>query len=285
MRADHFSVVTPNRNRLGTLIEVLPSWQRCEQVAEIVVVDLGSRVPIRFDDFQSASKIKLVRVLNSDCWRIGLAINLGVDQASFDGICKLDSDIELLDGAALASMALDAAFYRGRAGSAVSNGQAVFSKRLWSKVGGYNEWLSGYGFDDSDFYARLRHSGVRERYIGADCLRELQHANESRAATESRMEFFNVDLPSADLRLLHMLSRNTYLGMLRRWSAELRHCYIQRQVADGTIEVELSERSDEYRWADALANMLAVVRLSGTPQNVGLLNNLVAHYLGAIGGL
>jgi len=285
MHADHFSVVTPNRNRLGTLIEVLPSWQRCSQVAEIVVVDLGSRAPIRFDDFESGSKLKLVRVLNCDCWRIGLAINLGVDQASFDGICKLDSDIELLDGAALATMDLDAAFYRGRAGSAVSNGQVVFSKWHWSIVGGYNEWLSGYGFDDSDFYARLRQSGVRECDIEPACLRELQHGNESRAATEPRIELFNVDLPSADLRLLHMISRNTYLGMLRRWSAELRHPYTARQLADGTLEVELSDRSDEYRWTDALANMLAVVRLSGTPHNVNLLNNLVAQYLGAIGGL
>jgi len=285
MSGTPFSVVTPNRNRLASLQRVVPSWQRCEAVAEIVIVDFGSDRAITLADFESPRKIRIVRVLNPDCWRIGLAINLGVDHSSTDVICKLDSDMEILEGAAFAASNVSATFYRGRAGTAVSNGQVLFNKQHWARVGGYNEWLSGYGYDDSDYYLRLRHSGVAERDIAPGSLREHTHDNETRAATDLRAEFFTLTLPNADARLLYMLSRNTYLGMMRRWSAELRLPYRTRQVEDGTGAVELERMSDEYRWTDAQASLLAVVRISGTPQNVNLLNGVVARYLSESGGL
>jgi glycosyltransferase involved in cell wall biosynthesis len=280
-----FSVVTPNRNRLASLQKVIPSWQRCEQVSEIVVVDFGSQTAITREHFESPDKIRLVRVLNPDCWRIGLAINLGVDQCRNDTICKLDSDIEIRDGAGLAAQDTATAFYRGRAGTAVSNGQVLFSKAHWLRVGGYNEWLSGYGYDDSDYYSRLRHSGVAERAIAPTTLNEHAHGNEVRAATDFRSEFFNVAEANPDARLLYMLSRNTYLGMLRPWSPDLRLRYQSQPLDAGTTAVELEKLSDEYRWADGMASMLAVVRLSGTQQNVTLLNGLVARYLTETGGL
>lgn len=285
LRGDLLSVVTPNRNRLSTLLRVIPTWQRCEQVGEIVVVDLGSDRPIALEHFESTQKIRIVRAVNADCWRIGLAINLGVDHASHEAICKLDSDIEIRDGAALAAGELSSAFYRGRAGTSISNGQVLFSRQHWAAVGGYNEWLSGYGYDDSDFYARLRRSGLSERDLAAHCLAEYSHSNETRAATDLRTEFFTLTLPNADARLLYMLSRNTYLGMLRRWSPDLRLPYRRRQLPDGTLLVELEAMSDDYRWADAFASMLAVVRVSGTQDNVNVLNSLVGRHLAEIGGL
>lgn len=280
-----FSIVTPNRNRLASLQKVMPSWQRCEQVSEIIVVDFGGEPAITPQHFESPHKISLVRVLNADCWRIGLAINLGVDQCRNDTICKLDSDIEIRAGAELGALSTAEAFYRGRAGTAVSNGQVLFNKAHWQRVGGYNEWLSGYGYDDSDYYSRLRRSGVAERDLSATSLSEHLHGNEVRAATDLRSEFFNIPLSQADARLLYMLSRNTYLGMLRPWSAELRLRYRSRPLEAGTVAIELEKLPDDYRWADGMANMLAVVRASGTQSNVNLLNGLVARYLAETGGL
>jgi glycosyltransferase involved in cell wall biosynthesis len=280
-----FSVVTPNRNRLASLQKVLPSWQRCEQVSEIVIVDFGGVPALTPQHFDSPHKIRVLRVLNPDCWRIGLAINLGVDHCRNDTICKLDSDIAIRDGAQLGALSTAQAFYRGRAGTTVSNGQVLFDKAHWQRVGGYNEWLSGYGYDDSDYYSRLRRSGIAERAIPPTSLNEHTHSNEVRAATDLRSEFFNINLSDPDARLLYMLSRNTYLGMLRPWSADLRLHYRSEPLEEGMVAIELEKLSDDYRWADGMANMLAVVRASGTQQNVSLLNGLVARYLAETGGL
>jgi len=46
----------------------------------------------------------------------------------------------------------------------------------------------------------------------------------------------------------------------------------------------LQSFGSDYRWADAVASFLAVVRVSGTPQNVDLLNSLVRQYLSEVGG-
>jgi glycosyltransferase involved in cell wall biosynthesis len=285
MPSTSVSIVTPNRNRLTSLQKVVPSWQHCEQVSEIVVVDFGSQTAITPQHFDSPEKIRVVRVLNADCWRIGLAINLGVDHCRNDTIFKLDSDIEIRDGAALSAHSTDEAFYRGRAGTAVSNGQVLFNRTHWQRVGGYNEWLSSYGYDDSDYYSRLRRSGVAERPLSATLLCEHTHGNEIRAATDLRSEFFNITLSDPDTRLAYMLSRNTYLGILRPWSAELRLRYRSQPVEDATVAIELERFPEEYRWADGMASMLAVVRVSGSQQNVNLLNGLVARYLSETGGL
>ncbi|MBV8537672.1 MAG: hypothetical protein JO128_18900, partial [Alphaproteobacteria bacterium] len=140
------------------------------------VVDFGSDRPIEPAAFADRRKLKLVRVSGTDEWRISLALNIGIDQASTPAICKLDSDIEIVDAAWLSGVDTQAAFYRGRYDSPVSNGQAIFAKRHWQAVGGYNEWLSGYGFDDSDFYIRLRKSGLEERRIEPGFITERPHA-------------------------------------------------------------------------------------------------------------
>lgn len=284
MSAPCFSIVTPNRDRLEPLRHVIGSWQSCPDVGEIIVVDFGSHEPIKPAHFPRAEKLRIVRVVNADCWRIGLAINIGVDQAASELICKLDSDILIRDSSMLARLDLEGAFYRGRDGSGISHGQTCFQKQSWSRVGGYNEWLSGYGFDDSDFYQRLRFTGLAERSFEQEALTEIQQTFETRAAAEYHSEMPTLNLTDASTRMCYMQSRNTYLAMLRRWSPALRLPYTQQRGADGISTIVLKGRDGEYRWAEALASYLAVVRLSGTAHNIELLNSLVLKYLSEVGG-
>jgi glycosyltransferase involved in cell wall biosynthesis len=279
-----FSIVTPNRDRLSTLQRVIGSWQACRHVSEIIIVDFGSREPIAPGHFASTDKLHIVRVENADCWRIGLAINIGVQLASGERICKLDSDIAIRDDALLSRVDLEGAFYRGRDGTATSNGQACFRKRSWEAVGGYNEWMSGYGFDDTDFYQRLRQSGLTERSFEDGSLEEMPHDPHTRATTDYRSEVISIKLPDPGTRMTFMVSRNTYLAMLRQWSSALRLPFYAGHRTNGVTSITLSDWGDEYRWADTMASYLAVVRLSGTPQNVELLNSLVLRYLNERGG-
>jgi hypothetical protein len=279
-----FSIVTANRDRLETLRHVMRSWQTCEHVTEVIVIDFGSSTPVRPEHFESTDKLRIIRVSNADCWRIGLAINLGVDQAANEFICKLDSDVAIRDFTFLSRLDLQGSFYRGRDGSGTSNGQVCFSRRAWSDVGGYNEWLSGWGFDDTDFYQRLRLNGVKECALEQGSLAEIPHSVQTRGATDFHTEFLSLKFPDVSTRLTYMTSRNTYLAMLRRWSAELRVPYASETRPDGTATIELEQMSDEFRWSDALASYLAVVRISGTPHNVNILNSLVERYLSENGG-
>jgi glycosyltransferase involved in cell wall biosynthesis len=280
-----YAVVTPNRNRLASLREVVPSWQAAPLVSEIVVVDFGSETPIEPADFADRRKLKLVRVSGTDEWRIGLALNIGVDQAGAAAICKLDSDIEIKHADWLSGADTGAAFYRGRYDGPVSNGQAVFAKRHWQAVGGYNEWLSGYGFDDSDFYARLRKSGVAERLIDAAFIVERQHPVESRTAEKITTEFFELAPPDPKARLVFNASRNTYLAYLRAWTPELRRSTTVRPLPGGVIGVELGPMSEAQRKAAAFANLLGLVRMAGVREHVELLNAMVARFLAEDGGL
>ncbi len=280
-----YAVVTPNRNRLATLQEVLPSWQAAPLVSEIVVVDFGSERPIEPADFADRRKLKLVRVSGTDEWRIGLALNIGVDHAQCEAICKLDSDIEITNATWLSGVDTQAAFYRGRYDGPVSNGQAIFAKRHWQAVGGYNEWLSGYGFDDSDFYIRLRKAGVEERRIDPGFIVERPHAITSRVSDKLTTEFFELAPPDPKGRLVFTSSRNTYLAYLRPWTPELRRGRTVRALADGVTGVELAPISEAHRKAAAFANVLGLVRMAGVPEHVELLNAMVATFLAEDGGL
>lgn len=280
-----YSIVTPNRNRLDTLVQVLPSWQAAPLVSEIVIVDFGSERPIEPGDFADRRKLKLVRVGATDEWRIGLAINLGIDHAKCEAILKLDSDIETLRPDWLSGLALDGAFYRGRYTTTVSNGQAVFLKRHWQAIGGYNEWLSGYGFDDSDFYMRMRRSGLEERAIEPDVLRELQHSLDSRTAPTLATEFFQLNPPDPKARMVFTASRNTYLAYMCGWSPQMRRRYTSTPLADGVIGLELAAPGEAYRKASAFANFLGLVRMTGAPEHTDLLGAMMAKFLSEDGGL
>jgi glycosyltransferase involved in cell wall biosynthesis len=280
-----YSVVTPNRNRLANLREVLPSWQAASLVSEIVVVDFGSERPIEPADFADRRKLKLVRVGGTDEWRIGLALNIGIDHATAPLVCKLDSDIEIVNAAWLSTVDTQAAFYRGRYDGPVSNGQAIFAKRHWQAVGGYNEWLSGYGFDDSDFYIRLRKNELAERLIDPGFIAERPHAITSRVSDKITTEFFELAPPDPKARLVFNSSRNTYLAYLRPWTGEQRRSLTVRPLADGVIGVELGPMSEAHRKAAAFANVLGLVRMAGVPEHVELLNAMVARFLAEDGGL
>jgi glycosyltransferase involved in cell wall biosynthesis len=280
-----YSIVTANRNRLESLIQVLPSWQAASLVSEIVVVDHGSERPIALTDFADRAKVKIVRVTNPEDWRLGLAANLGVDQTTNDLICKLDSDIELKRAAWLGEIDPATGFYRGNFRAGIPNGEVIFAKRHWAAVGGHNEWLPGYGFDDTDFYIRLRNSGVTQRFIEPGVIEERAHSHEMRTGREPLTSWFDVDVTDPQARLLFSSSRNTYLAYLARWSPARRRAYTSKRVSDSYVEIELAALSAEYRRLNAFAEYLTLVRMHGDPKLVEALGSLVGTFLSEDGGL
>jgi glycosyltransferase involved in cell wall biosynthesis len=280
-----YSLVTPNRNRQDSLRRVVASWQATPLIDEIVIVDYGSNDPIRHQQFENPEKLKIVRVENSTEWCIGLAINIGVDLAASDAICKFDSDVTLTASDWLVGLDLRDGFYRGHYAHGISNGQVLFARQHWQGVGGYHEWLTDYGYDDSDFYQRLRASGAREQMLPAGMLVAEVHEHGSRIGTEIKNEFFTLQTRTPEERLNYYSLRNTYLAMLRPWNASLRRPYVARAESRASVTVELAVPSAERRWAEAIANFCALARATGVPANSKVLDTMVRRFLSERGGL
>jgi glycosyltransferase involved in cell wall biosynthesis len=258
---DMFSIVTPNRNRLSHLKNVLPTWQRAAEVDEIVIVDYGSDQPISASQFESQDKVRIVQVLNTDQWRIGHAINIGVDFASHENICKIDSDTLIDDHAWLCRLDFDKKFYRGHYQTTVPNGQALFTKAQWSAIGGYNEWLSGYGFDDSDFYIRMRAKGLIEGFVPAAFARSLNHGNDVRAQYKAIFDIVTPD-NRPDSKLAFDQQKNQVLAFLAEWSSDRRLPYKILSKNDCLCRIETEPAKPHYRNLDLFSQLMAFVILS-----------------------
>jgi hypothetical protein len=261
-----YSLVTVNRNRHAHLQRVLSGWQSSQLVSDVVIVDFGSDPPIRPAMFADARKIRIVRVVNADRWRPGLGANLGIDFAQSDLVCKFDSDIVLVDDSWLTALPPARCFYRGDwRTQSVSNGQVVFHKADWAAIGGYNEWISGYGFEDSDFYIRMKEAGCIERLIPDSGLFEIKHPDEERSIeTDLSAGILSLQLAPGTPAVAFQIAKNRTLSQLRPWLPALRRSYTSTQ-RDGVTDVTLAPLPENYTTLNAFANVLALCHTSSDP--------------------
>lgn len=279
-----FSVVTPNRNRLDHLKQALPSWQRAHLISEIIIVDYGSDRAISLDDFAAVDKIKLVRVEGVADWRIGHASNIGIDFASNEKILKLDSDIVLDDAPWLEKVDLSNRFYRGHFQTPVPNGEVIVLKDHWRAVGGYHEWLSGYGFDDGDFYIRLRERGLAENYLPASLLHTIPHSQELRGRYRTAYRFGSID--DAETRADFDQRKNTLLSFMQRWQPLLRTPYTVLSESAQLITVKTDQIRNRSASQEAIAETISALYLKTNDQAVRQqLNGLLGWLIEQAGGL
>ena len=271
------SLFTVNRNRLRNLVDVVSNWLKFEIITEIVIVDFGSEERITRSSIPFDSRIRIVTVVNSDAWRIGQGINLGVDFCKNDFVLKLDSDIEIIDESFLRkAMPLKDCFFRGDSSKGASNGQTFFRKRDWSKIGGYNEWLSGYGFDDSDFYIRMRKNGLKEQMVPFGSIRDIPHdldpRGQSDIATQSKW------LASDQNQRITGEKRNALLAYLTPWRRELRISYKASKNSQG-FEVFLNKFPNAYLRAEMFASFLVQIQTCGNEDQREALHRLMSRFI------
>jgi hypothetical protein len=194
------SLVTGCMNRLPSLLSALPSWLAVREIDELVIVDWGSKPPVRdvvwgygqevegISLRTSDPRVRFYRVPDAREWRFSACANLGIAQATGERILRVDADVQLasaiLDDLDLAS----GDFWTGNWTNARDdnerhlNGTIYAYKAAFELVGGYSERLLGYGYDDEDLYARLWQAGFGRRFIDHDLMRHLPHDDESRLA-------------------------------------------------------------------------------------------------------
>ena len=169
--APMISLITPVMNRSDRIVRCVSSWVEQPLITEVIIVDWSSTVPVYTDpsltSVTSHPKVKVICVENETSFIAqAFAQNVGLRFASQPCICKVDIDHVLVDPAFVKTLAQSygtKTFHCGTSRGKVEYwGFVFFEKKHGLKVGGYNEAARGWGYDDTDFYKRLRKSGLRK---------------------------------------------------------------------------------------------------------------------------
>ncbi len=183
------SVVTVCMNRREHLLEAAPRVAAWPHHQEHLIVDWSSIDPLRRADLPDDPRIRLLRVEGERRWNLCRAYNFALQQARGDCLFKLDADGWPEDLPAADALAVDGVVCCFGSGEDGRLGQFLVDRSLLEQVGGFNEYLWGYGFDDKDLKARLQgHAGVAIRLLQPQALGVIAHSIEYRASRAHRAD-------------------------------------------------------------------------------------------------
>jgi hypothetical protein len=187
------SVVTVCMNRREHLLRSAAAVAAWPWHEEHLVVDWSSALPLRREELPADPRLRLLRVEGEGHWNLCRAYNFAVAQSHGARVLKLDADAwptAAFDpedpslrlpgpGGEAEAGGLLCAFGSGPDGR---KGQFLIDRSLFAAVGGFNELLVGYGFDDKDLQARLRqHSGHGAAVLPPGWIGVISHSDEERA--------------------------------------------------------------------------------------------------------
>lgn len=177
------SIITVCMNRQHHLLQTLPRVCAWPHHGEHVVVDWCSRQPIARSDLPNDPRIRLLRVEGESRWNPSQAYNFAAAQACGDWLFRLDADCWVQDLDPDQLLRSDPAdgwvAHRSQAGSL---GEVLLRRELFFAVGGFNELMRGYGFEDKDLIYRLQaQAGVRIGSLAPEHVIFIPHTAQVRA--------------------------------------------------------------------------------------------------------
>lgn len=181
------SVVCGVKNRPAHLSQTLPTWLRCPEIDEVVVVDWSSREPI---PLPVDERVRVVRAEGREQWWASKCHNLEVRLATGDLVLRIDADDLLEEWFFRRHLLQGGEFYcvdqkRVRKDDELHLAGMIYAKRSdFLRVGGYNERLATYGHEDDDLVDRLRFSGFAPRDLDLDSAHHIPHPDEARIACQ-----------------------------------------------------------------------------------------------------
>ncbi len=171
------SIVTVCMNRREHLLysaQQVAAWPHHQ---EHLIVDWSSAIPIDRRDLPADPRLRLLRVEGEQGWNLARAYNFACALAQGDCLFKLDADcwpepqlhpLQWLHAGPVCQMG---------SGPDGRLGQWVLDRDLFERVGGFNELMQGYGFDDKDLKARLiAHGQVLPQPLPLEALGVLRHS-------------------------------------------------------------------------------------------------------------
>jgi hypothetical protein len=222
------AITTGSMNRLGNLLRTLPTWLALPEPDHVVIVDWGSSIPInsclrQLDD----PRIMVAEVMEQSSWHHSKCHNLEFQIASRLGcefVLRLDNDCLLQSNFLAAHPLDDDTFYAVNCHSVPPEMDdkrnlcgTLFTKiHDFFRVGGYNERLIHYGYEDEDLYLRLERSGLLWRNCDLASINHIPHDD------ISRLENSSIDLQKfnnlASLKKL-LIAKNRMGAFLKPWTS------------------------------------------------------------------
>ena len=184
---DRISVVSACMNRNEHLIQTLPGWLKVRNFSEFIIVDFGSHEPVKIslqNNGINDPRIKVIRK-EADKWCLAEAFNTGFWSATLPYIIKLDADT-VIRGNAYKSLRLSYSQFKTGNWRTFENNYlngVVLAKRdAIITVGGYNEQIRRYGWDDCDFYERLSELSLVKDDLCESDFASIEHSDDARVA-------------------------------------------------------------------------------------------------------
>lgn len=169
-------------NREQHLLQTAPRVAAWPHHSEHLIVDWSSRRPLRRDALPPDPRLRLLRVEGEQRWNLCRAYNFAVAQASGSCLFKLDADCwpGRLDPEEVWAAEPEGCWFGS--GPDGRLGQFLMTRRAFAAVGGFNEVLVGYGFDDKDLKARLQSLGWEVRPLPQQAVEVIVHSIHERVS-------------------------------------------------------------------------------------------------------
>ena len=176
------STFTGVKNRYRTLRANIGSWLNCPEISEFIIVDWSSSDmgPAEHDYLSSLDpRIQMIRVTNKANYHIAAALNTAAARTTGNWLLRLDVDyvINPYYNFFAAYQPTDQQFVTGDWTQKYVdnecgffeyiNGLLYVSKDAFQSVGGYDERLTDYGWEDDNLYIRLIDAGYERMIVDA----------------------------------------------------------------------------------------------------------------------
>lgn len=252
MKTPSLSIVTVSMNRTEHVLQCARAVSRHGTHLEHVIVDWSSRTPIHLSELPNDPRIVLLRVDLEGSWHASRAYNFGFDRAHGSHLLRLDADqiidsgffednLWAVDGVVANDLTIGDKLTRS------STGLVFVPMERFLQVGGFNEYLSGWGFEDLDFLARTR--GVCDHYqLNVRGCTAIQHPDSMRGIGAT----YDIRGIPSNLGKTFSNARNRWLSRALVWNAtRLRSRYREEKgawIAEfiPVLPAWLAEREADY---------------------------------------
>ena len=235
------SIVTVCMNRREHLLKTALKVANWPHHHEHLILDWSSEMPLLRAELPDDPRIRLIRVDGERQWHQPRAYNLACRLSTGQWLFKLDADCwpaALSASDVLLRETASAVFGSGPDGRV---GQCLLDRALFERVGGFNEVLLGYGFDDKDFRARLEAEGATIRYWPVDALGVIAHSASLRVGQADAASSIQRVSARALKRATALANRALAAG--HPWSAHRTGSLYVPDPSSGALRVERSSIS------------------------------------------
>ena len=189
------TIVTGCKNRTVYLLQSLPSWlyhvkDFAGPIAEILIVDWESDEKIQTcleKQYPSTlnPKISIVRVESKNnqplAWHLAACLNFATRFVKTSQLLKVDVDYKLDPLFFQKHILSPNCFFRGNYKIARNSNETHLNGALfcWTndlkRIGGYNEYIRTYGYDDTNLYERFENNKVIPQDFNYDFISHIPH--------------------------------------------------------------------------------------------------------------